>query len=113
MPMIKTMPTIKATLFVSLFFVANLSLAGTCNYTQENMFSGPYKVCKTNVDTASCETLGATDQNANAQFAEGECDTSAYIGFCESGESKVYFYDGKADDHEVSCTFAEGTWNPK
>ena len=109
----KNMTLVKPMLFVSLFCVASLGEAASCNYTQENMFSGPYKVCKTNVDAAACETLGKTDQNTNAQFTEADCDTSDYIGFCQYGESNIYFYDGKADDHEVSCTFAEGNWSPK
>ena len=39
---------------------------GHCNYTQENMFAGPFKVCQMPTDAALCEEFGNTDDNADA-----------------------------------------------
>ena len=89
---------------------AEASGDGHCNYTQENMFAGPFKVCQMPTDAASCEELGNTDDNADAVQGDGECAAEDAVGTCDTGEMKLVYYEGDPGGLEIGCGFQGGEW---
>ncbi|MFQ5609302.1 MAG: hypothetical protein ACE5F8_03430 [Woeseiaceae bacterium] len=83
---------------------------GHCNYTQENMFAGPFKVCQMPTDAALCEELGSTDDNADAVQGDGGCSMEAAVGTCDMGASKLVYYEGDPGGLEIGCGFQGGEW---
>jgi hypothetical protein len=83
---------------------------GHCNYTQENMFAGPFKVCEMPTDAAKCEELGTTDDNADAVQGDGDCPTEGAVGTCDRGDSKLVYYEGDPGGLEIGCGFQGGEW---
>jgi len=83
---------------------------GHCNYTQENMFAGPFKVCDMPIDSAACEERGNTDDNADAVYAEGACPANDAVGTCDMGETKRVYYEGDPNSLEIGCGFQNGDW---
>lgn len=83
---------------------------GHCNYTQENMFAGPFKVCQMPTDAALCEEFGNTDDNADAAQGDGECSMEAAVGWCDMGVSKMVYYEGDPGGLEIGCGFQGGEW---
>jgi len=83
---------------------------GHCNYTQENMFAGPFKVCQMPVGAEGCETLGSTDDNADAAHGDGECAAEEAIGTCDMGDQKLVYYEGDPGGLEIGCGFQGGDW---
>lgn len=83
---------------------------GHCNYTQENMFAGPFKVCQMPTDSALCEELGSTDDNADAVQGDGACGTDGEVGTCDLGDSKLVYYEGDPGGLEIGCGFQGGEW---
>jgi hypothetical protein len=83
---------------------------GHCNYTQENMFAGPFKVCQMPTEAASCEELGNTDDNADAVQGDGECASEASVGVCDMGDVKLVYYEGDPGGLEIGCGFQGGEW---
>lgn len=83
---------------------------GHCNYTQENMFAGPFKVCQMPTDAAQCEELGNTDDNADAVQGDGGCAADGAVGTCDMGESKLVYYEGDPGGLEIGCGFQGGEW---
>jgi hypothetical protein len=83
---------------------------GHCNYTQENMFAGPFKVCQMPTDAALCEEYGNTDDNADAVQGDGACAAEAAVGTCDMGASKMVYYEGDAGGLEIGCGFQGGEW---
>ena len=83
---------------------------GHCNYVQENMFAGPFKVCQMPTDAALCEELGNTDDNADAAQGDGECSMEAAVGTCDMGDSKLVYYEGDPGGLEIGCGFQGGEW---
>jgi hypothetical protein len=83
---------------------------GHCNYTQENMFAGPFKVCQMPTDAALCEEFGNSDDNADAAQGEGECSMEAAVGTCDMGVSKMVYYEGDPGGLEIGCGFQGGEW---
>lgn len=101
----------------SLFIVAaalmisgNAFAEGHCNYTQENMFAGPFKVCDMPTDAAACEELGNTDDNANAVQGDGPCPAEGMVGTCDMGDTKRIYYEGDPGGLEIGCGFQGGEW---
>ena len=84
--------------------------AGSCYYTQENMFAGPFEVCMTNTDAARCAEIGTEDSNANAKAADEDCKTEGSVGACDMGDNKLVYYSGEADGLETGCGFQGGDW---
>jgi hypothetical protein len=86
---------------------------GHCNYVQENMFAGPFKVCQMPTDAAACEEFGNTDDNSDAVQGDGACSTDGLVGTCDLGESKLMYYEGDPGGLEIGCGFQGGEWvNP-
>jgi hypothetical protein len=86
---------------------------GHCNYVQENMFAGPFKVCQMPTDAAVCEELGSTDDNHDAVQGGGACTTDGLVGTCDLGDSKLVYYEGDPGGLEIGCGFQGGEWvNP-
>ncbi len=83
---------------------------GHCNYTQENMFAGPFKVCDMPADAAQCDELGDTDDNADAVYADGACPAEDAVGTCDMGETKRVYYEGDPNSLEIGCGFQNGDW---
>ena len=83
---------------------------GHCNYTQENMFAGPFKVCQMPVGAEGCATLGSTDDNADAVHGDGDCGTDGVVGTCDTGDQKIVYYEGDAGGLEIGCGFQGGEW---
>jgi len=83
---------------------------GHCNYTQENMFAGPFKVCHQPANAAACEELGSTDDNADAVHGEGDCSADELVGTCDMGEAKLLYYEGDPGGLEIGCGFQGGEW---
>lgn len=84
--------------------------AGHCNYIQQNMFAGPFKVCEMPIDAAKCAEIGKTDENKDAVHAAGACATEALVGTCDKGATKLLYYDGDPSGLEIGCGFQGGTW---
>ncbi len=89
---------------------AKASGTGHCNYTQENMFAGPFKVCQMPTDAAQCEELGNTDDNADAAQGDGACSMETAVGTCDMGETKLVYYEGDPGGLEIGCGFQGGEW---
>jgi hypothetical protein len=86
--------------------------SGHCNYTQENMFAGPFKVCDMpTADSAACDELGNADDNADPVFEEGPCPTEDAVGTCDMGETKRVYYEGDPNGLEIGCGFSSGEWS--
>ena len=83
---------------------------GSCNYTMQNMFAGPYKVCQTNLDAANCEIAGQEAENSDASHVEGDCSAEGAIGACAMEGTKVVYYEGDPSGLEIGCGFQSGTW---
>ncbi len=84
--------------------------AGSCQYVQQNMFAGPFKVCEMPIDAAKCETLGKTDENKNAVHVKGACPKASLVGTCDKGATKLLYYEGDPASLEIGCGFQSGTW---
>ena len=89
---------------------AGASGDGHCNYTQENMFAGPFKVCQMPTDDAACEELGNTDDNADAAQGDGACASEEAVGTCDMGDVKLVYYEGDPGGLEIGCGFQGGEW---
>jgi len=83
---------------------------GACSYVQESMFAGPFNVCQEPVGADSCAALGEAADNADASHAEGDCNVEAIVGTCDTGDSKIHYYDGDAGGLEIGCGFQGGDW---
>lgn len=83
---------------------------GHCNYSMENMFAGPYKVCQMPADAAACEEIGNTDDNADAVQGDGACASEAAVGTCDTGDYQVVYYEGDPGGLEIGCGFQGGEW---
>ena len=83
---------------------------GHCNYVQENMFAGPFKVCPMPADAAKCEELGTTDDNHDAAQGDGDCAGDGAVGTCDLGEDKLVYYEGDPGGLEIGCGFQGGEW---
>lgn len=83
---------------------------GHCNYTQENMFAGPFKVCQMPVGAEGCKVLGDTDDNADALHGDGDCAADGSVGTCDMGDQKVVYYEGDPGGLEIGCGFQGGDW---
>jgi len=83
---------------------------GHCNYTQENMFAGPFKVCDMPADAAACEELGNTDDNTDAVQGDGACASDGAVGTCDMGDVKRIYYEGDPGGLEIGCGFQGGEW---
>ena len=79
---------------VALMSAGNAFAEGHCNYTQENMFAGPFKVCDMPADAAACEELGNTDDNTDAVQGDGSCASEGMVGTCDMGDVKRIYYEG-------------------
>lgn len=85
--------------------------AGHCNYTQKNMFAGPFKVCDMPTSAEKCAELGKTDENSDAVPGAGECPTAGVVGVCDMGENgKRVYYEGEPGGLEIGCGFQGGEW---
>ena len=83
---------------------------GHCNYTQKNMFAGPFKVCDMPATAEQCTELGKTDENKDAVHAAGACPVEKLVGTCDKGATKLLYYDGDPSGLEIGCGFQSGTW---
>jgi hypothetical protein len=83
---------------------------GHCNYTQQNMFAGPFKVCQMPASSAQCEELGSTDENHDAVHGEGSCGTADEVGTCDLGDQQIVYYEGEPGGLEIGCGFQGGDW---
>lgn len=84
---------------------------GHCNYVQQNMFAGPFKVCDMPVNAEKCTELGKTDDNKDSAHGEGECATEGVVGVCDMGEAgKRIYYEGDPSGLEIGCGFQGGEW---
>ena len=103
--------TIAALVLAGSSFASVAFAEGHCNYTQENMFAGPFKVCQMPTDAASCEELGNTDDNADAAQGDGACGNENAVGYCDiEGGVKLYYYEGDPGGLEIGCGFMNGEW---
>ncbi|MEZ5564690.1 MAG: hypothetical protein R3F24_03880 [Gammaproteobacteria bacterium] len=85
--------------------------AGHCNYVQQNMFAGPFKVCDAPTDAAKCTELGKTDDNSSAVYADGACATEGRVGVCDMGDAGTRtYYEGDPGGLEIGCGFQGGEW---
>ncbi len=83
---------------------------GVCNYTMKNMFAGPYKVCETNIDEATCLGRANEDENSNASFSAGPCATEGAVGTCTTADHATTYYEGEPSSLEIGCGFQAGEW---
>ena len=102
--------TIAALVLAGSSFASVAFADGHCNYTQENMFAGPFKVCEMPTDAAKCEELGNTDDNTDAVQGDGECASEGAVGNCDRGDSKLVYYEGDPGGLEIGCGFQGGEW---
>lgn len=83
---------------------------GHCDFVQENMFAGPFKVCQMPTDTAACEEFGNTDDNTDAVQSDGPCGSEGSVGTCDLGDSQLVYYEGDPGGLEIGCGFQGGEW---
>ncbi len=83
---------------------------GSCNYTMQNMFAGPYKVCSGPMDAAACTAAGEADDNSDAVHSAGECSQEGTVGSCVTADGAVVYYEGDPGGLEIGCGFQAGTW---
>ena len=105
--------TIAALVIAGGSFASAAFAAGHCDYVQENMFAGPFKVCQMPADAARCEELGSTDDNHDAAHSDGDCNADSDVGTCDLGEEKVVYYEGDPGGLEIGCGFQGGEWISK
>ncbi len=84
--------------------------AGICNYTMQNMFAGPYKVCQNNIDEATCAGRAEEDENSDASFSSGSCASEAAVGTCTTAEHTTTYYEGDPSGLAIGCGFQQGEW---
>lgn len=84
--------------------------AGSCQFVQQNMFAGPFKVCEMPIDAAKCAELGKTDENKDAVHDAAACPVAALVGTCDKGATKLLYYEGDPSGLEIGCGFQGGTW---
>ena len=84
--------------------------AGSCNYTMQNMFAGPYKVCKEPAAADACTALGTTDDNSDAVHSASSCSSEGSVGSCVAADGAVIYYEGDPSGLEIGCGFQAGTW---
>lgn len=85
--------------------------AGHCDYTQKNMFAGPFKVCDMPSTAEKCDAAGKTDDNSGAKYADGDCAPAGQVGVCDMGANgKRIYYDGDPGGLEIGCGFQGGEW---
>jgi hypothetical protein len=84
--------------------------AGSCNYIQENMFAGPFKVCAAPVDQERCDEFADEGSNADAVFGEESCSDKDVVGVCTMEGYSISYYTGDAESLEVGCSFQGGDW---
>lgn len=95
---------------VSSLFLSLSANAGSCAFTQENMFAGPFEACQSPIDKAGCEELGTEGSNANAVHSDGECTKDKLVGTCVRDDDSIAYYTGEADGLEIGCGFQGGEW---
>jgi hypothetical protein len=84
---------------------------GHCNYTQKNMFAGPFKVCDMPATAEQCTELGKTDDNSDAAHGAGNCPDAGRVGVCDRGaDGQRVYYEGDPDGLEIGCGFQGGEW---
>ena len=83
---------------------------GSCTYVQENMFAGPFNVCREPVGAESCAQLGETDDNRDAVHSADACPTEGLVGTCDLGSNQLRYLDGDAGGLEIGCGFQGGDW---
>ena len=91
-------------------FAAMPVQAGSCNYIQENMFAGPFKVCAASVDKERCDEFADEGSNADAVYGEEACNDESIVGVCTMEEYSISYYSGDAESLEVGCSFQGGDW---
>ena len=84
--------------------------AGSCNYTMQNMFAGPYKVCSGPLDAGACTARGEEDDNSDAVHNAGACSSEGSVGSCVTADGAVVYYEGDPGGLEIGCGFQGGTW---
>ena len=85
--------------------------AGPCNYTQKNMFAGPFQVCDQPASAEKCTELGKTDENSGAAHGDGDCAAEDRVGICDMGDAgKRVYYEGDPGGLEIGCGFQGGEW---
>ena len=105
---------------LALLMVTGLSLtaggaladdAGICNYTMQNMFAGPYKVCQNNIDEATCSGRAEEDENSDASYsAETSCAAVEVVGTCTTADRTTTYYEGDPSGLAIGCGFQQGEW---
>lgn len=84
---------------------------GHCVFMLQNlMMDSPVKSCQEPANAEGCETLGSTDDNADAVHGEGECPMEGAQAVCDVGDSKYVYYDGELGGLEIGCGFQGGDW---
>ena len=83
---------------------------GHCNYVQQNMFAGPFRVCMSPASVSGCEVLGSTDDNRDAAHGDGECSMQGALGVCDMGDASIVYYEGDPGSLEIGCGFQGGEW---
>ena len=83
---------------------------GSCTYVQENMFAGPFDVCREPVGPESCAELGETDDNADAVHSAEACTKEGLVGTCDLGSNQLHYLSGDAGGLEIGCGFQGGEW---
>ncbi len=85
--------------------------SGHCNYSHSSAYSDePFKICQMPASPADCEDLGNAEGNAEAVYGDGECPAENAVGTCDTGESKLIYFNGEADGLEIGCGFQSGEW---
>ena len=83
---------------------------GSCNFTMQNMFAGPYKVCRQPASAEACTALGTTDDNKDAVHSDSACSSESSVGSCVTTDGAVIYYEGDPSGLEIGCGFQAGTW---
>ncbi len=84
---------------------------GHCNYMHDSVYADePFKICAMPTDPADCEEIGNGDNNSDAVYSEGACPSEGAVGTCDTGDSKLIYYNGDSEGLEIGCGFQNGEW---
>jgi hypothetical protein len=85
---------------------------GHCNYRQFSpKLRSWYRVCQMPATPQTCKEL-VSAQKEQLEYGEGECPAKGAIDLCVIGTSKLFFYQGKAEDVATGCEMMQGKSRP-
>ena len=91
--------------------IAIADTGGHCNFSHSSAYADePYMICEMPTNAEDCAAVGNAEGNADAVYGDGACSAENIVGTCDTGESKMIYYNGDASGLEIGCSFQSGEW---